>query len=382
MKQQFLVFLERYILSLAKTVLESYRPVIIGVTGSVGKTTTKEAIAHLLQTAKLPVLKTEGNLNADLGIGLTVLGYDHSPAIYEWPLALVVLHANWFLYQLRFKRFPRYFVIEMGIDRLGDMRRMVQAIQPTIGVVTWIGEGHHLEYLKDAATIADEKGQMLTVLPNDGLAVIPAQDPNVKILENLATAPVVKFETTGVNSINEIVEIIGRFLKIDTKLIEEANETFVQPKGRLNEFDGISGIRILDDSYNMSLPAAREALRILSERPGKRKVAVLGDILEQGEYEKRFHQEVATLANRQADLFVGVGKRMKEVKTDHWFASPEEAAAALPNLLKEGDLVLVKGSQGMRMEKISLALAANQEEAKKVLPRMNARWQQIPFSNP
>lgn len=382
MKQAILVGLERYFLALAKMVIAAYRPVIIGVTGSVGKTTTKEAIFHVLKENKLPVLRTEGNLNADLGIALTVLGYDHSPAIWEWPFAFVVLHLNWLLKMLHMVRLPKYFVVEMGIDRIGDMARMVQSIQPTIGVVTWIGEGHHLEYLKDTATIAHEKGQMLTVLPKDGLAVIPAKDPNTKILHELATAPVAAFESTGLDSLADIVTAVGAHVGLTQAQVKKAFATFKQPKGRLNEFDGVNSIRVLDDSYNMSLPAAREALSILAKRPGKRKVAILGDILEQGEYEERFHQEVAKLAKQQADLFIGVGKRMQKVKPDHWFASPDEAAEKVPALLQEGDVVLVKGSQGMRMEKISFALATDKDEAKKVLPRQTLRWQQIPFKNP
>lgn len=369
-------------MALAKVVLAINKPVIIGITGSVGKTTAKEAIYHLLKTAGLPVRKTEGNLNFDIGIAMTILGYDHAPAIWEWPWALLKVHGVWLLELARVIRMPKYFVVEMGIDRLGDMTRMVQWIKPTVGVITWIGEGHHLEFLKDAATIAREKGQMLTVLPKDGLAILPAKDPNLPILKELAVAPIKLFESTGVESITEILEQLAKRFLISESALKRAVETLPQPKGRLNIITGRNDVTILDDSYNTSLPAIRVALNKLRELKAKRRVAVLGDILEQGEFEDEFHLKAAEYAGKKADLFVGVGKRMAKVKPDYWFASPDEAAAALPELLQSGDAVLVKGSQGMRMEKISLALAADTDAAKKVLPRQTKRWEQIPFANP
>lgn len=382
MKDSFILFLQWYLPQLAKAILSIYKPLVIGVTGSVGKTTTKEAIAHLLKTANLAVLKTEGNLNTDIGISLTVLGFNHSPAIWEWPYALIVAHIRWFLLMARVLHLPPYFVVELGVDRLGDMKRMTSLITPNIGVITWIGEGHHLEFLRDGPTTAQEKGQMLTVLPDDGLALIPSADPHKKILLDLAAAPVVEFTATGVDSVPQIVRIIGAHLQIEKKIIEQAIATFKQPKGRLNEFPGINNSIILDDSYNMSLPAAKEALRILAQKKAKRKVAILGDMLEQGTYEKAFHREIADLAKIQADLFIAVGKRMRAIKSDYWFSSPDEAAEMVPQLIGEGDLVLVKGSQGMRMEKLSLALAKDKDFAAQLLPRQSTRWRQIPFENP
>lgn len=382
MKQAIFVFLERYFLALAKVVLRIYQPLIIGITGSVGKTTVKEAVAGTLKGLKQPVLKTEGNLNADLGIALTILGYDHSPAIWEWPLAFIWLHLSWLFLVLRLHRLPKYFVVEMGIDRLGDMARMIKTVRPTIGVVTWIGEGHHLEYLKDPKTIALEKGLINSVMPPDGLAIIPAHDPNVETLEKLATGKVYKVKETGLDAVPEIVQAIIGYLKLDKAKAKGILAELPQPKGRLTELAGINDTTLVDDSYNTSLPAVRLALKILQEHPGKRKIAVLGDVLEQGDYEVSVHQQIAELARKQADLFIGVGKRMKSTQPDQWFASPDEAAEVLPSLLQPGDVILVKGSQGMRMEKISAVLAEDKELARQRLPRQNKRWLQIPFQNP
>lgn len=382
MKDKIIIFLERYLLGLARIVLRRYKPTIIGVTGSAGKTTTKEAIHYTLAAAGLAVGKTPGNLNADIGIALTVLGFGHSPAIWEWPMVFVVAHVAWLLLLLGIIKLPPYMVVEMGIDRIGDMGRMLQTIKPTIGIVTWIGDGHHLEYFKTAKKIAEEKGQILTALPKNGLAIIAAQDSQAETLAAMSSAPVTMVRGTGRETLPEIIMAVTSYLKLDQKKIAQIIADLPEAKGRYIHLKGIKDTNLIDDSYNMSLPAARSSLASLANEPGKRRVAILADALEQGENEQIIHQAIAALARENADLFIGVGKRMKALNPDHWFASPDEAAQAIPALIRKGDTVLVKGSQGMRMEKVSYVLAADKTEAKEKLPRQNTRWQQIPFKNP
>lgn len=382
MKATLLVILEKYLVFLAKILLVEYRPVIIGITGSVGKTTTKEAIYHILEKNDFSVVRTEANLNTPMGIALAILGYNHSPAIWEWPLAIIVATINWFLSYVSLRPLARYWVIEMGVDRLGDMRRLLEVVQPTIGILTWIGEGHHLETLVSPSNIAKEKGQLLVALPNDGLAVIPADDPEVKILEELANGKIIRFTGQGQETLSKIVEIVGRYLGLNEHQIVTALKSFQRPKGRLVKLAGLGGSVLIDDSYNSSLPAAKLALEVLKQSDGKRKIAIIGDILEQGQAEAQVHQTVADLARQCADLFIGVGSRMKAVEPDQWYASPDEAATAIPALIREGDVILVKGSQAMRLEKISRVLAADPAEAAGKLPRQSSRWQQIPFANP
>ncbi len=383
MKEQLTVWLERYLLfGLVRSLLKRQHPTIIGITGSAGKTTTKEAIYHLLKEAGLSVKRTEANLNADVGISLAMLGYNHSPAIWEWPGAFVALHWHWLKLMLGLNKLPDYFVVEMGIDRLGDMKRMVKVIKPKIGILTWVGEGHHLEYLKDGQTVAREKGQMLKAVPATGLSVLPAHDPQHPILKELARGEVVEFQQTGPAANQEILTIVGRFLKIDAAIIDRAWQTVPQPRGRLNRLAGLNDSVIIDDTYNASLPAIKVALNVLAKTPAKRRIAILGDMLEQGQYEAEYHRQVADLARKTTDLFIGVGKRMNQVKPDRWYSSPEEVASDLRTSLRPGDVILIKGSQGMRMEKVSYALAADKEEAGQKLPRQDRRWQQIPFQNP
>lgn len=382
MKQVVFLILERYLLRLAQAVLRRHRPTIIGITGSVGKTSTKDAIAYVLEKAGLQVKKTEGNLNADLGIALTVLGVDQSPAIWEWPAALIRTHLNWLLLVTGITRFSPYFVVEMGIDRLGDMKRMLRTVHPTIGIVTWIGEGHHLEFLRDPQTIAEEKGQLLAAVPKHGLSILPAHDPQKATLRRLAQGEVVEIAELGHDAVPAIIRSVGKYLKCSSTVIEAGITSLPHSKGRLNTLTAINGATLIDDTYNSSLPAAKLALEYLGKQQAKRKIAVIADILEQGDKETEIHQAVAALAKKQADIFIGVGKRMKEVGPDQWYASPDEAAHAVAELVAEGDLILVKGSQGMRMEKVSLALLADKNEAEKYLPRQAVRWQQIPFGNP
>ncbi len=375
-------FLERYLLALARLVLARYRPVIIGITGSVGKTTTKDALYHVLHGLGLSISKTEGNLNADLGIALSILGYRESPAIWQWPIELIVVHLRFLALLIGWRRLTEYYIVEMGIDRLGDMARMLKTVKPTVGIITWIGEGHHLEYLKDSETVAKEKGLILSQLPKDGLAIIPATDPHVRLLEELATAPVVTIKPTGLDALPAIVEAIARFLKLDPDRARDRLTSFTNPKGRLTQLKGINRSVLIDDSYNASLPSAKLALSVLARTKGERKIAVFGDILEQGTYETAVHQEIAALAKEQVDQFWSVGNRFKKVVSDHWFATPEAAGQALRAVIQPGDVILVKGSQGMRMEKVSQLLAADPTEAKEKLPRQSKRWQQIEFQNP
>lgn len=381
-KQYILIALERYVLPLAKTVLDKNKPVIIGITGSVGKTTTKEGLYHVLKEAGLSVQKTEANMNADLGVALSIFGYDHSPAIYEWPYALLVIHLRYLGFLLGFITLKPYFVMEIGIDRMGDMARMMKAVKPTIGILTWIGEGHHLEYFGDAKTVAEEKGLLLANVASDGLSIVPAKDPQLPILKGLAKGKVIEIQETGQAALPAIIRAVADYLKLDRKKIDQLIQDIPKPKGRLSQLAGINGSTIIDDTYNASLPSMKLALETLAQTPGKRKIAILADVLEQGDHEKAVHEEVARLAKKHADLFIGVGKRMKAVDPDQWYPGPDEAARILPELIEEGDVVLVKGSQGMRMEKVSFALAADKEEAKERLVRQGKRWQAIPFSNP
>jgi UDP-N-acetylmuramoyl-tripeptide--D-alanyl-D-alanine ligase len=382
MKDRLIIFLERYLLRLASTVLRRYRPLTIGITGSAGKTTTKEGLVYILRKMGLPLVSTKGNLNADLGIALSILGFDHSPSVYEWPFVFIGAHFAWLLRMIGIIRLPQYAVFEMGIDRIGDMARMLDSIELTVGIVTWIGDGHHLEYFKTPEKIADEKGLILSKLPMGGLAIISESDTQANRLELMASAPVVKIKATGKDALPEIILAVTDYLQLDRKRVEKLLQDIPETKGRYIHLQGIKQINLIDDTYNSSLPSIRTSLASLKKEPGKRKVAILADLLEQGEKEQENHEISADLARKNADLFISVGKRMKKVKSDYWYASPEEAAAAIPDLLKEGDAVLVKGSQGMRMEKVSYALAADKNEAKDKLPRQNVRWQQLPFRNP
>jgi UDP-N-acetylmuramoyl-tripeptide--D-alanyl-D-alanine ligase len=186
----------------------------------------------------------------------------------------------------------------------------------------------------------------------------------------------------------------GIIFKLNLIEIAEALENFRSPAGRMNLINGVNGSFIIDDTYNASPMSTLAALGVLAELKGKRKIAVLGDMLELGDLTEEGHREVASKAVAlKIDIFVAVGSRMKfavaELMALGYSASsifqyddPESAGKKILELLSEGDFVLVKGSQGMRMEKIVENILANPGDREKLLCRQSIGWHKKPFVKP
>ncbi len=412
-------------------VLKKYKPKIIGITGTVGKTSVKDAIAHVL-ALKYRVGKSEKSYNSEIGVPLAILGEQSA-----W--GNVLGWANIFLKGLSLlikkNKYPEYLVLEMGIDRPGDMDSLVRWVKPHIAVVTAIGEVPvHVEFFENAEAVATEKSKIIEGLPKEGLAILNANDQEVLSMRRKTYARVMTYglrgETTGAKGadveasnyslmeekgrpagISFKVEYNGNIvpLKIDgmfglqavlsvlpaiaVGLEEEINLVSIvqalsevkQPPGRLFLLDGKDETLIIDSTYNSSPLALQSALDVLSEMKAKRKLAVLGDMLELGKYTAEEHRKIGIYAKGKADILITVGLRAKltadeakrvrlGVKNIHSFKNTEEAIINLPKIIKKGDLILVKGSQGMRMEKIVESLMANPEKAKELLCRQEKEW--------
>ncbi|MCB2178848.1 UDP-N-acetylmuramoyl-tripeptide--D-alanyl-D-alanine ligase [bacterium] len=350
--------------------------VVVGITGSVGKSTTKELVAEVL-SHRYPTLKNEGNYNNEIGLPITIL-------------SLTEGHQR--------------AVLEMGFYVPGEIRFLCEIARPKIGVVTNIGTVH-AERAGSQEMIAAGKAELVESLPVDGTAVLNYDDPLVRAMADKTSARVLFYglndaadvwadqvEGLGLEGIrfrlhyrNETlhlkVPMLGRH-SVHTALRAAAvgladgldwheiisGLRFGHMQLRLMAVRSSSGALLLDDTYNASPQSTLAALNLLEELDG-RKIAVLGDMLELGQYERQGHEMVGIRASEIAEMLITVGGRghmiaesarsagmplEKIVETE----DTEEATQALANILGPEDVVLIKGSRGMRMDAIAPALEA------------------------
>jgi UDP-N-acetylmuramoyl-tripeptide--D-alanyl-D-alanine ligase len=349
---------------------------VVGITGSVGKTTTKELIAQVLST-RYRVLKSEGNQNNEIGVPLTLL---------------------------KLRPEHEYAVIEMGMYTRGEIARFASLAQPQIGVITLVAPVH-LERLGSIENIARAKAELVEALPVDGLAILNDDDERVRAMAAMSKAPVMTYgltpradvwademESFGLDGISFTahqgeetfpmrVPLLGRH-SVHTALRaalvgrvagltwEEILEGFITPAPqlRLAVVEGPHGSLVLDDTYNASEESSIAALNLLDEISGGPHIAVLGDMLELGDAEVQAHRNVGCRAGIVAQYVVCVGERARWIAeeavacgaaVDHVFhvKTNAEALDVLRQIVCEKCIVLVKGSRGMQMEEIVAGLA-------------------------
>jgi UDP-N-acetylmuramoyl-tripeptide--D-alanyl-D-alanine ligase len=348
---------------------------VVSITGSVGKTTTKEAVAGVLGR-RYRVLKNEGNLNTEIGLPLTLLALrpEHQAAVLEIG----------------------------GAYAMGEVALLAGIARPQIGVVTNVGPTH-LARMGTLEAIAATKSELVRALPPDGLAVLNGDDPRVRAMAALAACPVVTYgegagcdlragdvASHGFDGLTCTVRwrdeppvslrvplpgrhsvytalaaaAVGRQLGLDWPAIE-AGLAGVDAPHRLQRRPGPNGALLIDDTYNASPASTRSALQLLAEAPARRRLAVLGGMAELGSMEGPGHAEIGALAARVADLVItygelagrltapaarAAGARVIEI------ATRDEAVAWLRAELRAGDVVLLKGSRGLAMDEIVAAL--------------------------
>jgi len=407
----------------AMLVIRRFQPTIIGVTGSVGKTSAKEAIAAVLGE-HFRMRKSPKSYNSELGLPLTILGLESA---WNSPSGWLKNILRGALRVVSRDEYPELLVLEMGVDRPGDFDKVLPWLKPDIGVVTMIGDMPvHVEFFEGPDAVATEKAKLIGALTEDGTAVINADDPRVyamrkntkskvltygfsrhaevrasnvrmslkkgrpdgmtfKIEYQGKTMPIRVPGVVGEQSIYAFLAAAAVGLSVDLNLIEisEALLKYEHPAGRLRLLDGRNNSLILDDTYNSSPLAALAALEALSKMPADRRIAALGDMLELGKYTPEAHRMIGKRAAEVADVVIAVGVRAKfmdvgDATEFHWFAKSAEAADFLGHFIKEGDAILVKGSQGVRMEKITKALLLHPEDSHRVLVRQEDYWQARP----
>lgn len=389
MKNFFLKVLYWSLKLFAGWVLRARKPKIIAVTGSVAKSSTKEAIYQAIsdgrratsderrENKRLIVGKSEGNLNNEIGVPLAILGFKKAPHFWQWFYILPWAKLKALYYLLIASRYPQILVLEMAADKPGDIEYLTSFVKPSIAVVTAVGPSH-LQTFKTIEKVAEEKEKLVEALPKDGFAVLNQSDPQVaKMARKVASRPraypvippkvefygmanrtkakVLFFKSTGFDIPEKAARAVGEIFGLSKAQISQALSNLKALKGRMNILRGINGSTILDDSYNSNPLSASAALEYLKAQSAKRRIAVLGDMLELGDYSKKGHQEIGEKAKECADLVLAQGaesKAIAEKSGGRYFKTKQEMIEFLEKELKEDDLVLVKASRGMKFEEI------------------------------
>lgn len=416
---------------LARLILKKYQPVIIGITGSIGKTSAKDAIYEVLKD-RLKVRTSFKNYNNEIGLPLVIIGLE-SPGrdLFGW---LKVFISALSLLLIKNNDYPQVLVLEMGVDRPGDMDYLTDIAPVNVGVVTAVSYSH-LEYFGSVQNIKKEKQVLIEKLEAKGLAILNFDNEYTREMLEVSRARVLTYglqngadlqaqdivynftkegyDLSGINfKLNHKGSIVPVVMKnvmsetalyaalaaaavaiyFDFNLIEVADalKNFSLPKGRMNLLPGIKHTFIIDDTYNSSPEAALAAvdvLRRVKTDATAEKYAIMGDMLEIGVYTEEGHQLVGRkIADSGINHLIAVGEKARGfirgakeagMEDDYifYFDHPEEAGRFLQNRIKAGDVLLIKGSQGARMEKIVKELMAEPERAKELIVRQEKEWE-------
>jgi UDP-N-acetylmuramoyl-tripeptide--D-alanyl-D-alanine ligase len=352
--------------SVAQWARRQWAKPVVAVTGSAGKTTTKDIIAACL-SVRFRTGKTTGNLNNHLGLPLTLLRLDDDAEVA---------------------------VVELGMNHAGEIRQLSAIAEPQIGVVTNVGYAH-VEFFDSIEDVAAAKRELVEALPRNGVAVLNADDERVLRFrdahpgrsitygtcpradlraENLDlhadgsvfTVEGVRFETplAGRHSISNILAGLATARAFEIPLSELAPVVAGLSSGKMRgDRHTWRGITVLDDSYNSNPDAARSMLDVLREEPAERRIAVLGEMLELGHMAERLHRELGAYAfHSGVDVLVGVRgasrlmveEAQKAGLAGHaavFFDEPERAGDFLREFVRPGDAILFKGSRGTHVER-------------------------------
>lgn len=382
MRNLMKVILERLLAWAARRVIATEQPTIVGVTGSSGKTSTKEAIAVVLRAAQsLPVVAAGGNLNSEFGLPLAVLEIAKPETVLDWVrtagaalrLGLVPPH-----------RSRRIMVLEFGAEFPGDIAKLIAIAQPSVAVITNIGPAH-LEFFRTLDNVAREKATLIRNVPATGRVILSADDQFADWMATQTRAEVVRVPGAGGDFARATAVAVASWFDVPPAIAEQAAKQWTPPPGRLVELVGLHGSVLIDDTYNANPSSVTLALNTARNRAKQvgatRLITVLGDMLELGDETERYHRGIALLAQKAADLTVLVGRRFQGKPADHWFADPKSAAVFLKATAQSGDMILVKGSQSMRMEIIVEALLGDPADAARLV-RQSPAWKAKPFIQP
>lgn len=416
----------------AQAVVRKYKPKIAAVTGSVGKTSTKDAIFAALQKSE-HVRKSQKSFNSEVGIPLTILG---APNGWNNPFRWLVTVLDGLYLILFTVPYPEWLVLEVGADRPGDIRALARWLRAEVVVITRLPEVPvHVEFFESAEAVIEEKASLINALVPNGTLVLYGDDNLTRSLERRLPETRAKLLTFGFNENNDIrgLEVASLYdapgswpvgmsatilageseAKLDIrgvlgahaflpalaaaavaaalgKNVGEAVDSmrgYEPPPGRMRLMQGVKDTLVIDDTYNASPAAAEAALEALklARKPRHRAIAALGDMLELGRLSVQEHRKLGIRCAEVCDLLITVGFRAHDIaqgaleggmdeSTILQFEDSQKAGEELQNLLKAGDAVLVKGSQSMRMERLVKEIMAEPERASQLLVRQDEEW--------
>ena len=418
----------------AKIALARFKPKIVAITGSVGKTSAKDAI-HAVLATKFFIRKSEKSFNSEIGTPLTILGL---PNGWNNPLAWLVILISGALVLFR-RKYPDWLILEIGADRPGDIKKIASWIKPDIVVITRFAKiPVHVEFFASPHKVIEEKMNLARALKENGVLILNGDDDDILETKNeirrqtilygfnqnvsikasneqimytassgVPTGMTFKVDCAGSNIPIKISGVLGKQIiyaalaalatahsqNINFLEAAEALENLATPSGRMKILKGVKNSLIIDDTYNSSPVALEEALLTLKNlsidrqtHPPMKRIAVLGDMLELGKHSTNEHKKAGILAGGFVDLLITVGKRaegfaegalkaglppQKIIKSENSW----EAGEYLDSIVAEGDILLVKGSQGIRMERLVEKIMAEPENKEKLLVRQDKEWQ-------
>jgi UDP-N-acetylmuramoyl-tripeptide--D-alanyl-D-alanine ligase len=416
-KKSVLILLEQ----LVKWRLKKIDPEIIGITGSVGKTSTKDAIYSVLAD-HIPTHCNKKSLNTEFGLMLAILEQESG---YSSPLkwASAILKGAWSTFALEDAPY-RELILEMGADKPGDIGYLLKHIKPKIGVFTAVkpahlGEGQFL----DLDSILEEKSKLVRTLPEDGWAILNADDQRVASLAGTLKSHVLTFGMSskanlrakhvesgrdglrftlayedkshpillphliGEHQIYVVLPAIavGFLMGMPLPKIVEGLKNYHLPPGRMNRLEGVEDSMIIDSSYNASPDTMTAALDVLRSLPG-RKIAALGSMNELGELTEQEHRRIGKMVPQTADMLITVGEAARYYAEEalshglskdfvYQFDSAKAAGEFLKNKIRKDDIILAKGSQNkIRMEHLVHELMKDPSRANELLVRQDDYW--------
>ncbi|MEE8131435.1 MAG: UDP-N-acetylmuramoyl-tripeptide--D-alanyl-D-alanine ligase [Candidatus Paceibacterota bacterium] len=429
---------------LTKITIWRYKPDVIAITGSVGKTSAKEAIYAVLSASGKQVRKSGGNLNNELGVPLTILG--------NWPEAELKLVSRaqpagekklrklffWLKVvvsaiirvfnpcppslrsgagrRARKSGYPQVLVLEYGADRPGDIKKLLEICQPKIGIITAIGEiPVHIEFYSGPEAVVREKSKLVEQMSVNDFAVLNFDDKTVMEIKERTRAKLITFgfkegaevKITSFENYFEEGLFVGVCFKIEhngnivpvkiqntigrssayaagvatcigliyelnlVEICEALSSNYRPAKHRMNLISGIKDCWVIDDSYNASPISMKSALETIQDlKTNNRKIAILGDMLELGEYSSGAHKSIGKLVSGIVDFLITVGPNGKIISESAGlnglekdkilsFDNADEAVKAVRGIINKNDIILVKASRGIGLDKVVEEIKVN-----------------------